>query len=113
MTTAKLPAPLRNSVAGSSTETKAKVFILDTCILLTDPLAMFKFGGENHVVIPVEVLEEIDNIKTEQATLRGRNAREVSRLLTDIFRDLRAMKEGVTIEGGGKLQILIRDADTH
>ena len=39
-----------------------KNIILDTNILLNDPRAIFNFA-ENHVVIPMTVLEELDNIK--------------------------------------------------
>jgi len=71
-----------------------KVFILDTNILLSDPNSIFKFE-ENDVVIPISVIEEIDNFKRDQSE-RGRNAREVSRIL-DRFREKGSLSSGVTL----------------
>lgn len=56
-----------------------KVFILDTNVLLNNPLSIYKFD-EHDVVIPISVIEEIDNFKKDQSDI-GRNAREISRLL--------------------------------
>ena len=61
-----------------------KVFILDTNILLSDPTSVFKFD-DNDVVIPISVIEEIDNFKKDQSET-GRNAREISRILDKIRR---------------------------
>jgi PhoH-like ATPase len=41
-----------------------KAFILDTNVLLFDPQAFLKFGN-NDVVIPIVVIEEIDRFKRE------------------------------------------------
>ena len=59
-----------------------KHFVLDTNVLLHDPRAIFQFA-DNDVVIPIFVLEEIDTFKKE-ASERGRNAREVARLLDEL-----------------------------
>ena len=56
-----------------------KHFVLDTNVLLHDPRAILQFA-DNEVVIPIFVLEEIDTFKKE-ASERGRNAREVARML--------------------------------
>jgi PhoH-like ATPase len=56
-----------------------KTFILDTNVLLNNPLSVYKFD-EHDVVIPISVIEEIDNFKKESSDT-GRNAREVSRIL--------------------------------
>lgn len=42
---------------------KVKTFVLDTNVLLHDPQSIFKFE-DNNLAIPVEVLEELDTIKT-------------------------------------------------
>ncbi|HEY0945630.1 MAG TPA: PIN domain-containing protein, partial [Opitutaceae bacterium] len=47
--------------------TKVKTFVLDTNVLLHDPQSIFKFE-DNNLAIPVEVLEELDAIKSEQST---------------------------------------------
>ena len=85
---------------------KVKTFVLDTNVLLHDPQSIFKFE-ENNLAIPVEVLEELDAIKGEQSTERGRNARRVHRILQELLPDSRAMHEGVELENGGTLSVII------
>ena len=85
---------------------KVKTFVLDTNVLLHDPQSIFKFA-ENNLVIPVEVLEELDAIKNEQSTERGRNARHVHRLLQGLLPDSRTMLEGVKLPNGGTLSVII------
>jgi len=85
---------------------KVKTFVLDTNVLLHDPQSIFKFQ-DNNLAIPVEVLEELDAIKGEQSTERGRNARRVHRILQGLLPDSRAMHEGVELETGGTLSIII------
>jgi PhoH-like ATPase len=85
---------------------KAKTYVLDTNVLLHDPQSIHKFA-DNNLVIPVEVLEELDAIKGEQSTERGRNARWVHRLLSELLPDSRAMHSGARLEGGGLLSVLI------
>ena len=83
-----------------------KTYVLDTNVLLHDPRSIFRFE-DNNLAIPVEVLEELDAIKGEQSTERGRNARRVHRLLQELFPDNRSMLEGVRLETGGTLCIII------
>ncbi|HET6436638.1 MAG TPA: PhoH family protein [Anaeromyxobacter sp.] len=71
-----------------------KNFVLDTNVLLHDPRSIFGFD-DNDVVIPIYVIEEIDNFKRDLSTL-GRNARQVSRFL-DEFRAQGKLREGVSI----------------
>ena len=56
-----------------------KNLVLDTNVLLHDPRAIYTFH-DNHVIIPIYVIEEIDTFKKDQSEL-GRNARQVARLL--------------------------------
>jgi len=86
--------------------TKVKTFVLDTNVLLHDPQSIFKFE-DNNLAIPVEVLEELDAIKTEQSTERGRNARRVHRILQELLPDSRTMLEGVRLPNGGTLSVII------
>ncbi|HMD62325.1 MAG TPA: PhoH family protein [Opitutaceae bacterium] len=80
--------------------------MLDTNVLLHDPQSIFKFE-ENNLAIPVEVLEELDAIKSEQSTERGRNARRVHRILQELLPDSRSMHEGVELPNGGTLTVII------
>lgn len=85
---------------------KVKTFVLDTNVLLHDPQSIYKFE-DNNLAIPVEVLEELDAIKGEQSTERGRNARRVHRILQELLPDSRSMHEGVKLPNGGTLSIII------
>jgi PhoH-like ATPase len=85
---------------------KIKTFVLDTNVLLHDPQSIYKFE-DNNLAIPVEVLEELDAIKNEQSTERGRNARRVHRILQELLPDSRSMHEGVELSNGGTLSIII------
>ncbi|MBA3849807.1 MAG: phosphate starvation-inducible protein PhoH, partial [Opitutus sp.] len=86
--------------------TQVKTYVLDTNVLLHDPQSIFKFE-ENNLAIPVEVLEELDAIKSEQSTERGRNARRVHRILQELLPDSRSLHEGVKLPSGGTLSIII------
>jgi PhoH-like ATPase len=84
-----------------------KNFVLDTNVLLHDPRSIFGFD-DNDVVIPIHVIEEIDNFKRDLSTL-GRNARQVSRYLDD-FRVQGKLGEGVPIAPDkGCIRVLIAD----
>jgi len=79
-----------------------KNYIIDTNVLLHDPNSLLNFA-DNHVLVPIEVIEEIDRFKRESTEL-GQNARTVSRML-DGFRGDGSLSEGVTLPNGGKLKI--------
>jgi PhoH-like ATPase len=84
-----------------------KNFILDTNVLLHDPRSIFGFG-DNDVVIPIYVIEEIDNFKRDLSSL-GRNARQVSRYLDD-FRLLGNLRDGVSLgPEKGTVRVVITD----
>jgi len=81
-----------------------KLFILDTNVLLHDPQAIFKFE-DNDLIIPIYVIEEIDRFKRD-ASERGRNAREVARLIDSLReRDGESLAEGVAVGSGGSLRV--------
>ena len=79
-----------------------KNYILDTNVVLHDPDSLLKFA-DNNVLIPIEVIEEIDRFKRESSEL-GQNARTVSRML-DGFRGEGSLSEGVHLPNGGRLKI--------
>ncbi|WP_338555660.1 PhoH family protein [Paenibacillus sp. KS-LC4] len=79
-----------------------KIFVLDTNVLLHDPQAIFAFG-DNEVIIPAVVLEEIDS-KKRLADELGRNARSISRTL-DKMREQGRLHEGIPLPGGGILKV--------
>jgi PhoH-like ATPase len=84
-----------------------KNFVLDTNVLLHDPRSIFGFA-DNDVVIPIYVIEEIDNFKRDLSTL-GRNARQVSRYL-DEFRVAGKLRDGVPIAPDkGLIRVLVAE----
>ncbi len=79
-----------------------KTYILDTNVLLHDPQALMRFA-DNDVIIPMVVIEELDNFKTS-ADERGKNARLISRHL-DELRTKGKLATGVKLENGGTLKV--------
>ena len=79
-----------------------KTFVLDTNVLLHDPEAMFSFG-DNRVIIPMTVIEELDGFKRLNDE-RGRGARLISRRL-DELRSQGKLSSGVKLKNGGTLTI--------
>jgi PhoH-like ATPase len=88
-----------------------KTFVLDTNVLLHDPAALGRFE-DNHLVIPIEVVEEIDRFKRDPSE-KGRNARQVSRLL-DELRNRGNLAEGVWLDqaNGGRLRVVFCRSET-
>ena len=86
-----------------------KSYILDTNVLLHDPNSLLSFE-ENNVLLPIEVIEEIDRFKRESTEL-GQNARTVSRML-DGFRGEGRLSEGITLPNGGQLRIIFQKPGT-
>jgi PhoH-like ATPase len=87
-----------------------KNYILDTNVLLHDPDSLLNFA-DNSVLIPIEVIEEIDRFKRESSEL-GQNARNVSRML-DGFRGEGSLSEGVKLPNNGKLRVIFQKNGTN
>lgn len=78
-----------------------KIYILDTNVFIHDPNALQRFD-EHDVVLPIVVLEEMDNVKKGLDEL-ARNVREVSRQLDELSADCSDLKKGCELPGGGRL----------
>ena len=74
-----------------------KTYVLDTSVYLTDSNCINSFGN-NDIVIPLKVLEEIDKHKKRQDSV-GSQARSIIRKL-DFFRDKGSLSKGVRMEKG-------------
>jgi len=85
-----------------------KNFILDTNVLLHDPRSIYSFE-DNNVIIPIYVIEEIDQFKRDLSEL-GRNARLVARYL-DSFRAEGSLAEGVPLPNGGMLRVSLTNRE--
>ena len=66
-------------------DAKKKNYILDTNVLLHDPMAFLNFD-EHNVIIPMTVLEELDSIKDRNKDV-SREARIAIRAMEDILKD--------------------------
>jgi PhoH-like ATPase len=74
----------------------SKLFVLDTNVLMHDPMSLFQFE-EHDIFLPMIVLEELDGHKKGMTEV-ARNARQASRML-----DALAGAKGADIAGGLKL----------
>jgi PhoH-like ATPase len=79
-----------------------KTFVLDTNVLLQTPYALYSFG-DNVIVIPEVVLEELDRFKKDNSEL-GANARHTARLI-DSLRTKGNLRDGILLENGGILKV--------
>ena len=78
---------------------KRKLFVLDTNVLIHDPLSIFRFA-EHDVFLPMTVLEELDNHKKGTSDV-ARNARSVSRNLDQLME-----LHGMDLSAGVPLHLL-------
>ena len=59
-----------------------KTFLIDTSVLLYDKQSVHSFA-DNHVVLPMVVLDELDRFKEKQGIL-GESARYINRFLDSV-----------------------------
>lgn len=79
-----------------------KTYVIDTNVLIQAPHAVYCFE-EHLVVLPVVVLEELDNLKKSEGE-RGANARTAIRILEKL-RQEGDLLQGVPLKKGGLLRI--------
>jgi PhoH-like ATPase len=79
-----------------------KTYVVDTNVLIQAPYALYCFD-DNQVVLPVVVLEELDNLKKAEGE-KGANARTAIRILEQL-RHKGDLLSGVKLEHGGTLRI--------
>jgi PhoH-like ATPase len=82
-----------------------KNYVLDTNVLLHDPYAIFRFE-DNNVIVPIYVIEEVDQFKREGSE-RGRNSRQIARLLDELREKGGALSNGVPLDSGGTLRVAV------
>jgi PhoH-like ATPase len=87
------PAPAARARKPRSTG-PAKLFVLDTNVLMHDPMSVFRFD-EHDVYLPMITLEELDDHKKGMSEV-ARNARQVSR-------DLDALAASLSDKDGNKV----------
>ena len=94
-----------NRLRKESRRKMKKNYVLDTNILLHDPQAIFKFE-DNDVIIPIFCIEEVDQFKREGSE-RGRNARQIARVLDELREAGGSLSRGVPLKSGGTLRVAV------
>ena len=79
-----------------------KVFVLDTSVLVYHEDSIHAFPDKK-VVIPMVVLEELDNLKLRSDSV-GNAARYVNRFLDDL-RKVGSLKDGVKLDNGQEILV--------
>ena len=79
-----------------------KIYVIDTNVLIQNPQALLSFE-DNQVILPVVVLEELDNLKKAEGE-KGRNARAATRILEEL-RLKGNLLEGVKLESQGIVRV--------
>ena len=88
----------------TSDPSDTRAYVLDTCVLLADPHAVFRFH-EHDVVVPLVVVEELDRKKTALDDV-GRNARLALRTIEELrVASGGGLREPMPLPSGGTLRI--------
>jgi len=87
-----------------------KNFILDTSVILYNPDAIYSFD-DNNIIIPIEVIEELDGFKRDMTEL-GHCSRMIANELDQMRRQGR-LGEGVALPGGGLLRVHAAQDEDH
>ena len=102
------PLPRERRPRSKRGDGPVKMFVLDTNVLMHDPMCLFRFE-EHDIYLPMITLEELDGHKKGMSEV-SRNVRQVSRDLDVLAADgLSDPKEGIPLaktghrEAGGKL----------
>ncbi len=103
----RVPAPqatkAANAAKGQKGTKKAavptKLFVLDTNVLLHDPMCLFRFE-EHDVYLPMIVLEELDGHKKGMTEV-ARNGRQTSRTLDALAAQAGDMAQGLPLSATG------------
>jgi PhoH-like ATPase len=92
--------PKANKTATRKTHGPKRLFVLDTNVLLHDPMSLFRFE-EHDIYLPMIVLEELDGHKKGMTEV-ARNGRQTSRNLDALVAQLGAdMIQGLALSGTG------------
>jgi PhoH-like ATPase len=90
---------------------KKCIYVLDTSVFLTNANSVYAYG-DNDIIVPMKVLEEIDKHKKRQDSV-GSNARTIIRIFDDL-REIGSLYEGVRLqEGKGMLVVRPSALNVH
>ncbi|MCI0382375.1 MAG: PhoH family protein [Chlamydiae bacterium] len=100
----KLDLNLNSQKTAISKQTVSrKTYVVDTNVLLHDPDAIKKIK-DSDLIIPLSVLEELDNMK-RQTDERGKNARNVIRFIDALKNKQGDIHCGIKLENGNLIKI--------
>jgi PhoH-like ATPase len=86
-----------------------KNFVLDTNVLIHNPQALYSFA-DNNVIIPLTVIEELDQLKTSPDK-KGMHSRQVLREVDSLIKK-GALNKGAKMTNGGTLIISFGPKET-
>jgi len=103
--------PSTSTAASGTATSRPHTYVLDTCVLLADPNALFRFD-EHDVVLPLVVIEELDRKKTALDDV-GRNARLALRAIEELRASSDAgLRDALPLPSGGSVRIEANHVDT-
>lgn len=79
-----------------------KNYVLDTNVMVHDPNCFYSFE-DNHVIIPIVCIEELDNLKKREGVV-GYQARSAARELSRL-RAMGSLRKGIGTPGGGTVRV--------
>ncbi len=98
-----MPVASKKPKASKKNTGPTKLFVLDTNVLMHDPMCLFLFE-EHDVYLPMIVLEELDSHKKGMTEV-ARNARQTSRSLDALAATPGSdMKQGLPLSGTGHIE---------
>lgn len=104
MSVAQRPSDQTIETISEEKKVARKTFVIDTNVLVHDPLSITKFK-DSDVVITLPVLEELDSIKRYSDEV-GKNARETIRYIDSLkSKEKGDLSSGLLIPGGPTLRI--------
>ena len=105
----RLTGRIAEEVSGSPGGEAPRTFVLDTSVLLSDPLAMVRFA-EHRVVLPIVVVTELE-AKRHHPEL-GFFARQALRFLDDLRIEHGRLDVPVPVGNGGSLHVELNHGET-
>jgi PhoH-like ATPase len=104
MSVVRKPFASNESTNSEEKAVSRKTFVIDTNVLVHDPLSITKFK-DNDVVISLPVLEELDSLKRYTDEI-GKNARETLRYIDSLKSEMKGdLQSGLMIPEGSKVRI--------
>ena len=91
-----------------------KTYVLDTSVIMHDPLFFEKFE-EHNIIVPILVLEELSKLKASSG-LKGFQAREAGRRIKELFDSENVssnsqVTKGIKLNTGGTLRVELNHLD--